>query len=266
MMHEVVNTHRKTCAINTHRKKRAPFDKRYQLVKRRYSVQACFPRGIPHSFLLDRVIGAALRCSVSSLALLALLEVEAASSALLVVTAKTPEPAAGATTETTLRTGGTTETTEPAAGAAAIIEGAAPHVRVRSAVRVRPSLISRCLVLPSFHRKELLLLLDLRRADLALLLVLGHLLALRLVAAAVAAPCALLREAPGRRILAPEAPAEAASEGAATHVAVSALLRREVETRGSRRQCQCSEEGEHCKLRKNESASAFTRCPAPLSP
>merc|ERR1719399_2165629 len=299
MMHEVVNTHRKTCAINTHRKKRAPFDKRYQLVKRRYSVQACFPRRIPHSFLLDRVIGAALRCSVSSLALLALLEVEAASSALLVVTAETPEPAAGA---------------------AAIIEGAAPHVRVRSAVRVRPSLISRCLVLPSFHRKELLLLLDLRRADLALLLlerkdglprllfilfgaelglgraeagllffvegallllllllqlpellhelllVLGHLLALRLVAAAVAAPGALLREAPGRRILAPEAPAEAASEGAATHVAVSALLRREVETRGSRRQCQCSEEGEHCKLRKNESASAFTRCPAPLSP
>merc|ERR1719171_179121 len=108
MMHEVVNTHRKTCAINTHRKKRAPFDKRYQLVKRRYSVQACFPRRIPHSFLLDRVIGAALRCSVSSLALLALLEVEAASSALLV--------------------GGTTETTDPAAGAAAIIEGAAPHV------------------------------------------------------------------------------------------------------------------------------------------
>merc|ERR1719335_307694 len=319
MMHEVVNTHRKTCAINTHRKKRAPFDKRYQLVKRRYSVQTCFPRRIPHSFLLDRVIGAALRCSVSSLALLALLEVEAASSALLVVTAETPEPAAGATTETTLRTGGTTETTEPAAGAAAIIEGAAPHVRVRSAVRVRPSLISRCLVLPSFHRKQLLLLLDLRRADLALLLlerqdglprllfsllggelglgraeaglllfvegalllllllqlpellhelllVLGHLLALRLVAAAVAAPGALLREAPGRRILAPEAPAEAASEGAATHVAVSALLRREVETRGSRRQCQCSEEGEHCKLRKNESASAFTRCPAPLSP
>merc|ERR1719335_1033229 len=278
MMHEVVNTHRKTCAINTHRKKRAPFDKRYQLIKRRYSVQACFPRRIPHSFLLDRAIGAALRCSVSSLALLALLEVEAASSALLVVTAETPEPAAGATTETTLRTGGTTETTEPAAGAAAIIEGAAPHVRVRSAVRVRPCLISRCLVLPSFHRKELLLLLDLRRADLALLLlqlpellhelllVLGHLLALRLVAAAVAAPGALLREAPGRRILAPEAPAEAASEGAATHVAVSALLRREVETRGSRRQCQCSEEGEHCKLRKNESASAFTRCPAPLSP
>merc|ERR1719161_2433489 len=156
-MHEVVNAHRKTCAINTHRKKRAPFDKRYQLVKRRYSVQACFPRRIPHSFLLDRVIGAALRCSVSSLALLALLEVEAASSALLVVTAETPEPAAGATTETTLRTGGTTETTEPAAGAAAIIEGAAPHVRVRSAVRVRPSLISRCLVLPSFHRKQLLL-------------------------------------------------------------------------------------------------------------
>merc|ERR1719197_1273138 len=306
MMHEVVNAHRKTCAINTHRKKRAPFDKRNQLVKRRYSVQACFPRRIPHSFLLDRVIGAALRCSVSSLALLALLEVEA-SSALLVVTAETPEPAAGATTETTLRTGGTTETTEPAAGAAAIIEGAAPHVRVRSAVRVRPSLISRCLVLPSFHRKQLLLLLDLRRADLALLLlerkdglprllfillggelglgraeagllffvegallqlllVLGHLLALRLVAAAVAAPGALLREAPGRRILAPEAPAEAASEGAATHAAVSALLRREVETRGSRRQCQCSEEGEHCKLRKNESASAFTRCPAPLSP
>merc|ERR1719171_2088412 len=315
MMHEVVNTHRKTCAINTHRKKRAPFDKRYQLIKRRYSVQACFPRRIPHSFLLDRAIGAALRCSVSSLALLALLEVEAASSALLVVTAETPEPAAGATTETTLRTGGTTETTEPAAGAAAIIEGAAPHVRVRSAVRVRPSLISRCLVLPSFHRKQLLLLLDLRRADLALLLlerkdglprllfilfgaelglgraeagllffvegallllllllqlpellhelllVLGHLLALRLVAA----PGALLREAPGRRILAPETPAEAASEGAATHVAVSALLRREVETRGSRRQCQCSEEGEHCKLRKNESASAFTRCPAPLS-
>merc|ERR1719197_714490 len=320
MMHEVVNAHRKTCAINTHRKKRAPFDKRYQLVKRRYSVQACFPRRIPHSFLLDRVIGAALRRSVSSLALLALLEVEAASSALLVVTAETPEPAAGATTETTLRTGGTTETTEAAAGAAAIIEGAAPHVRVRSAVRVRPSLISRCLVLPSFHRKQLLLLLDLRRADLALLLlerkdglprllfilfgaelglgraeagllffvegallllllllqlpellhelllVLGHLLALRLVAAAVAAPGALLREAPGRRILAPEAPAEAASEGAATHAAVSALLRREVETRGSRRQCQCSEEGEHCKLRKNESASAFTRCPAPLSP
>merc|ERR1719161_2085827 len=318
-MHEVVNTHRKTCAINTHRKKRAPFDKRYQLIKRRYSVQACFPRRIPHSFLLDRAIGAALRCSVSSLALLALLEVEAASSALLVVTAETPEPAAGATTETTLRTGaGTTETTEAAAGAAAIIEGAAPHVRVRPAGRVRPSLISRCLVLPSFHRKQLLLLLDLRRADLALLLlerkdglprllfillggelglgraeagllffvegalllllllqlpellhelllVLGHLLALRLVAAAVAAPCALLREAPGRRILAPEAPAEAASEGAATHVAVSALLRREVETRGSRRQCQCSEEGEHCKLRKNESASAFTRCPAPLS-
>merc|ERR1719197_734637 len=129
MMHEVVNAHRKTCAINTHRKKRAPFDKRYQLVKRRYSVQACFPRRIPHSFLLDRVIGATLRCSVSSLALLALLEVEAASSALLVVTAETPEPAAGATTETTLRTGaGTTETTEPAAGAA-IIEGAAPHVR-----------------------------------------------------------------------------------------------------------------------------------------
>ena len=89
MMHEVVNTHRKTCAINTHRKKRAPFDKRYQLVKRRYSVQACFPRRIPHSFLLDLVIGAALRCSVSSLALLALLEVEAASSALLVVTAET---------------------------------------------------------------------------------------------------------------------------------------------------------------------------------
>merc|ERR1719197_1775285 len=171
MMHEVVNAHRKTCAINTHRKKRASFDKRYQLVKRRYSVQACFPRRIPHSFLLDRVIGAALRCSVSSLALLALLEVEAASSALLVVTAETPEPAAGATTETTLRTGaGTTETTEAAAGAAAIIEGAAPHVRVRSAVRVRPSLISRCLVLPSFHRKQLLLLLDLRRADLALLL------------------------------------------------------------------------------------------------
>merc|ERR1719364_495056 len=169
MMHEIVNTHRKTCAINTHRKKRAPFDNRYQLVKRSYSVQAWFPRRIPHSFLLDRVIGAALRCSVSSLALLALLEVEAAS-ALLVVTAETPEPAAGATTETTLRTGGTTETTEPAAGAAAIIEGAAPHVRVRSAVRVRPSLISRCLVLPSFHRKELLLLLDLRRADLALLL------------------------------------------------------------------------------------------------
>merc|ERR1719335_1993197 len=309
MMHEVVNTHRKTCAINTHRKKRAPFDKRYQLIKRRYSVQACFPRRIPHSFLLDRAIGAALRCSVSSLALLALLEVEAASSALLVVTAETPEAAAGATTETTLRTGGTTETTEPAAGAAAIIEGAAPHVRVRSAVRVRPSLISRCLVLPSFHRKQLLLLLlerkdglprllfillggelGLGRAEAGLLffvegallllllllqlpellhellLVLGHLLALRLVAAAVAAPCALLREAPGRRILAPEAPAEAASEGAATHVAVSALLRREVETRGSRRQCQCSEEGEHCKLRKNESASAFTRCPAPLSP
>merc|ERR1719171_2175677 len=310
MMHEVVNTHRKTCAINTHRKKRAPFDKRYQLIKRRYSVQACFPRRIPHSFLLDRAIGAALRCSVSSLALLALLEVEAASSALLVVTAETPEPAAGATTETTLRTGGTTETTEPAAGAAAIIEGAAPHVRVRSAVRVRPSLISRCLVLPSFHRKQLLLLLDLERKDglprllfillggelglgraeagllffvegallllllllqlpellHELLLVLGHLLALRLVAAAVAAPGALLREAPGRRILAPEAPAEAASEGAATHGAVSALLRREVETRGSRRQCQCSEEGEHCKLRKNESASAFTRCPAPLSP
>merc|ERR1719161_2013193 len=170
-MHEVVNTHRKTCAINTHRKKRAPFDKRYQLIKRRYSVQACFPRRIPHSFLLDRAIGAALRCSVSSLALLALLEVEAASSALLVVTAETPEPAAGATTETTLRTGaGTTETTEPAAGAAAIIEGAAPHVRVRPAGRVRPSLISRCLVLPSFHRKQLLLLLDLRRADLALLL------------------------------------------------------------------------------------------------
>merc|ERR1719161_716371 len=116
MMHEVVNAHRKTCAINTHRKRRAPFDKRYQLVKRRYSVQACFPRRIPHSFLLDRGIGAALRCSVSSLALLALLEVEAASSALLVVTAETPEPAAGATTETTLRTGGTTETTEPAAG------------------------------------------------------------------------------------------------------------------------------------------------------
>merc|ERR1719375_1328097 len=146
MMHEVVNTHRKTCAINTHRKKRAPFDKRYQLIKRRYSVQACFPRRIPHSFLLDRAIGAALRCSVSSLALLALLVVEA----------ETPEPAAGATTETTLRTGGTTETTEAAAGAAAIIEGAAPHVRVRSAVRVRPSLISRCLVLPSFHRKQLL--------------------------------------------------------------------------------------------------------------
>merc|ERR1719364_154946 len=123
MMHEIVNTHRKTCAINTHRKKRAPFDNRYQLVKRSYSVQAWFPRRIPHSFLLDRVIGAALRCSVSSLALLALLEVEVASSALLVVTAETPEPAAGATTETTLRTGtGTTETTEPAAGAAAIIE------------------------------------------------------------------------------------------------------------------------------------------------
>merc|ERR1719197_1807444 len=277
MMHEVVNAHRKTCAINTHRKNVRHSTKRYQLVKRRYSVQACFPRRIPHSFLLDRAIGAALRCSVSSLALLALLEVEAASSALLVVTAEAPEPAAGATTETTLRTGaGTTETTEAAAGAAAIIEGAAPHVRVRSAVRVRPSLISRCLVLPSFHRKELLLLLDLRRADLALLLleredglprllfillggelglgraeagllffvegallllllllqlpellhelllVLGHLLALRLVAAAVAAPGALLREAPGRRILAPEAPAEAASEGAATHAAVSA--------------------------------------------
>merc|ERR1719197_1936197 len=114
MMHEVVNTHRKTCAINTHRKKRAPFDKSYQLVKRRYSVQACFPRRIPHSFLLDRAIGATLRRSVSSLAMLALLEVEAASSALLVVTAETPEAAAGA---------------------AAIIEGAAPHVRVRSAVR-----------------------------------------------------------------------------------------------------------------------------------